>query len=61
MLYVCSQLSADGQTCIAYTEFTYLSHLAITKSQMIEIGSALYPIAGLFIAYAIIAKAVNSL
>jgi hypothetical protein len=42
-------------------EFSYLSTLAITKAQMIEIGSNLLTVAGVFIAFAIIAKAVKLL
>ncbi len=65
MRYVCDQLSdpdSNGfQTCLQWGEFSYLSTLAITKSQMIVIGGSLLSIAGVFIAFVIIAKAVKLL
>lgn len=65
MRYVCDQLTdpdASGlRTCLQWGEFSYLSTLAITKAQMIEIGSNLLTVAGVFIAFAIIAKAVKLL
>lgn len=65
MRYVCDQLSEPdlngSYTCLQWGEFSYLSTLAITKSQMVEIGGSLLAVAGVFIAYAIIAKAVKSL
>jgi hypothetical protein len=38
-----------------------LHPLAITKAEMVQIGGSLLAVAAVFIAYAIIAKAVNSL
>lgn len=65
MRYVCDQLSEPDVngvlTCLQWGEFSYLSTLAITKSQMIEIGGSLLAVAGVFIAYAFIAKAVKLL
>lgn len=63
------------QTCVKWVEYhiptsssdvananiDIFSSVAITKSQMVEIGSSLLVIAGLYLAYAIIAKAINSL
>jgi hypothetical protein len=46
---------------VEWTEFNFLSSLAITKSQMIEIGGSLLSVAGIFLAFAIIAKAVKLL
>jgi hypothetical protein len=39
----------------------YSHPLAITKAEMVQIGGSLLAVAAVFIAYAIIAKAVNSL
>ncbi|MQZ56009.1 hypothetical protein F4T90_00875 [Acinetobacter junii] len=65
MRYVCDQLSdpdASGfQACLQWGEFSYLSTLAITKSQMIEIGGSLLSVAGVCLAFVIIAKAVKLL
>ena len=56
--YVCQQLSSSTpQTCEVWVEYSYLSSLAITKQQMIDIGSSLFVIAGIFIGFAIIASA----
>lgn len=65
MRYVCDQLSEPDVngvlTCLQWGEFSYLSTLAITKSQMIEIGATLLTVAGLFVGFVIIAKAVKLL
>lgn len=63
MAYVCQtlQLINDVQTCVEWIEFSYLTSLAITKTQMIQIGGSLLGVAGVFLAYAIIAKAVKLL
>lgn len=63
MSYVCQtlQLVNDVQTCVEWTEFSYLSSLAITKMQMIEIGGSLLGVAAIYVGYAIIAKAVKLL
>ena len=65
MRYVCDQLSEPDVngvlTCLQWGEFSYLSTLAITKSQMIEIGGSLLIVAGLFVGFVIIAKAVKLL
>jgi hypothetical protein len=63
MSYVCEsfELINGLQTCVEWTEFNFLSSLAITKSQMIEIGGSLLSVAGIFLAFAIIAKAVKLL
>lgn len=62
-MHVCKTLSLPNeqglQTCL---EWVVYSHpLAITKAQMVEIGGSLLMVAGCFLAYAIIAKAVKSL
>lgn len=46
---------------VANTNIDIFSSVAITKSQMVDIGGSLLVIAGLYLAYAIIAKAINSL
>ena len=62
MAYVCDQLAADGSgTCVQWVVFNPLSGLAITHAQMLQIGGGLFTVAGIFIAYAIIASAVNKL
>lgn len=65
MGYVCEKLSEPDssglQTCLMWSDFSFLSTLAITKTQMMEIGGSLLTVAGLFLAYAIIAKAVKML
>ena len=63
MAYVCQtlQLVNDVQTSVEWTEFSYLSSLAITKMQMIEIGGSLLGVAAIYVSYAIIAKAVKLL
>lgn len=63
MAYVCQtlQIINDVQTCVEWTEFSYLSSLAITKTQMVQIGGSLLGVAGVFLAYAIISKAVKML
>jgi len=63
MAFVCESFEVINglQTCVQWTEFSFLSSLAITKTQMIEIGGSLLTIAGIFLAYAIISKAVKLL
>lgn len=57
---VLSQPNLDGlQTCIEWVE--YVHPLAITKVQMIEIGGSLLAVFGVYIAYAIIARGINSI
>jgi hypothetical protein len=49
---------------VEWATFTYLDlfqSVAITKSEMVVIGSSLIGIAAVFIAYAVIAKAVKQL
>ena len=67
-MHVCKTLSQPNesglQTCVEWATFTYLDlfqSVAITKSEMIMIGGSLVGIAGVFIAYALFAKAVNQL
>lgn len=65
MASVCNELSqpdSNGiQHCLQWVDFSFLSTLAITKTQMIEIGGSLLTVAGIFLAYVIIAKAVKML
>lgn len=67
-MHVCKTLSQPNesglQTCVEWATFTYLDlfqSVAITKSEMVMVGSSLIGIAAVFIAYAVIAKAVNQL
>lgn len=62
-MHVCQTLTPPDQqglqTCL---EWVVYSHpLAITKAQMVEIGGSLLTVAGVFLAYAFIAKAVKLL
>ena len=57
---VISTVNEQGiQTCLEWVEYSH--PLAITKAEMVQIGGSLLAVAAVFIAYAIIAKAVNSL
>ena len=57
---VLSTVNEQGlQTCLEWVEYSH--PLAITKAEMVQIGGSLLAVAAVFIAYAIIAKAVNSL
>ena len=57
---VFSTVNEQGlQTCLEWVEYSH--PLAITKAEMVQIGGSLLAVAAVFIAYAIIAKAVNSL
>ena len=62
-MQVCKVLSTPNeqglQTCLEWVEYSH--PLAITKAEMVQIGGSLLAVAAVFIAYAIIAKAVNSL
>ncbi|OFW72256.1 MAG: hypothetical protein A3F63_16080 [Pseudomonadales bacterium RIFCSPHIGHO2_12_FULL_40_16] len=62
-MQVCKVLSTANeqglQTCLEWVEYSH--PLAITKAEMVQIGGSLLAVAAVFIAYAIIAKAVNSL
>ena len=62
-MQVCKVLSTANeqglQTCLEWVEYSH--PLAITKADMVLIGGSLLAVAAVFIAYAIIAKAVNSL
>ena len=62
-MQVCKVLSTVNeqglQTCLEWVEYSH--PLAITKAEMVQIGGSLLAVAAGFIAYAIIAKAVNSL
>jgi len=67
-MHVCKTLSQPNesglQTCLEWSAFSYpdlFQSLAITKSEMIIIGSSLIGIAAVFIAYAVIAKAIKQL
>ena len=67
-MHVCKTLSQPNepglQTCVEWATFTYLDlfqSVAITKSEMVVIGGSLIGIAAVFIAYAVIAKAVKQL
>lgn len=67
-MHVCKTLSQPNesglQTCVEWATFNYLDlfqSVAITKSEMIMIGGSLIGIAAVFIAYAVIAKALNQL
>lgn len=67
-MHVCKTLSQPNesglQTCVEWATFTYLDlfqSLAITKVEAVIIGGSLIGIAAVFIAYAVIAKAVNQL
>lgn len=67
-MYVCKTLSTpieNGlQTCSEWTTFEFIDlfqSLAITKVQMVQIGASLIAVAACFIAFAVIAKAVNQL
>lgn len=67
-MHVCKTLSPQNesglQTCVEWATFTYLDlfqSLAITKVEAVIIGGSLIGIAAVFIAYAVIAKAVNQL
>lgn len=67
-MHVCKTLSQPNesglQTCVEWATFTYLDlfqSLAITKVEAVLIGGSLIGIAAVFIAYAVIAKAVNQL
>lgn len=65
-MHVCKTLSQPDlnglQVCLEWAAFSDIfQSVAITHSQMVEIGGSLVAIAGIFIAYAIIAKAVNKL
>ena len=58
MSYVCSQLSlpdASGlQTCVSWIEqVSLLDQLAITKAQMVMLGTPIIGIYGLIIAFAL--------
>ena len=62
-MQVCKVLSTVNeqglQTCLEWVEYSH--PLAITKAEMVQIGGSLLAVAAVFIVYAIIAKAVNSL
>ena len=62
-MQVCKVLSTVNeqglQTCLEWVEYSH--PLAITKAEMVQIGGSLLAVAAVLIAYAIIAKAVNSL
>ena len=62
-MQVCKVLSTANekglQTCLEWVEYSH--PLAITKAEMVQIGGSLLAVAAVFIAYAIISKAVNSL
>ena len=62
-MQVCKVLSTANeqglQTCLEWVEYSH--PLAITKVEMVQIGGSLLAVAAVFIAYAIISKAVNSL
>lgn len=62
-MQVCKVLSTVNeqglQTCLEWVEYSH--PLAITKAEMVQIGGSLLAVAAVFIAYAIISKAVNSL
>ncbi|OTT98798.1 hypothetical protein [Acinetobacter baumannii] len=67
-MHVCKTLSTPTetglQTCSEWTTFEFIDlfqSLAITKVQMIQIGASLIAVAACFIAFAVIAKAVNQL
>ena len=67
-MHVCKTLSQPNesglQTCVEWATFNYLDlfqSLAITKNEMMIIGSSLIGIAAVFIAYAVIAKAIKQL
>ncbi|CAM3594171.1 hypothetical protein VXG46_000097 [Acinetobacter baumannii] len=67
-MHVCKTLSTpienELQTCTEWTTFEVIDlfqSLAITKIQMIQIGASLIAVAACFIAFAVIAKAVNQL
>ncbi|XZW57610.1 hypothetical protein ACT40J_19450 [Acinetobacter baumannii] len=67
-MHVCKTLSTpienELQTCTEWTTFEFIDlfqSLAITKVQMMQIGGSLIAVAACFIAFAVIAKAVNQL
>lgn len=59
MTYVCEAFEVINgiQTCVQWTEFSYLPSLAITQAQSIEISIAVAKICGLLMAYTFIMKA----
>lgn len=67
--FVCQSLTNPNrngiQRCVEWVEYQPesfgLASLAITKAQMVEIGGSILGIYALFIAYVVIAKAVNIL
>lgn len=62
-MLVCKTLSTANeqglQTCLEWVEYSH--PLAITHAEMMQIGGSLLAVAGVFIAYAVISKAVNML
>ena len=62
-MQVCKTLSTANeqglQTCLEWVEYSH--PLAITQAEMMLIGGSLLAVAGVFLAYAVISKAVNML
>lgn len=62
-MHVCKTLSTANemglQACLEWVEYSH--PLAITKTEMMQIGGSLLSVAAVFLAYAIISKAVKSL
>ncbi|MBN6532966.1 hypothetical protein JZM40_15130 [Acinetobacter pittii] len=61
MAYVCEvlQIVDNVQTCVQWTEYSFLQSLAITRSQMTVIAKEIGSICAILIAYTFIAKAVK--
>ncbi|QHI29172.1 hypothetical protein AhaeINNSZ174_06700 [Acinetobacter haemolyticus] len=61
MAYVCEvlQIVDNVQTCVQWTEYSFLQSLAITRSQMTVIAKEIGSICAILIAYTLIAKAVK--
>lgn len=61
MAYVCEvlQIVDNVQTCVQWTEYSFLQSLAITRSQMTVIAKEIGSICAILIAFTFIAKAVK--
>jgi len=59
MTYVCEAFEVINgiQTCVQWTEFSYLPSLAITQAQSIEISKAVASICGLLMVFSFAMKA----
>lgn len=63
-MYVCQTLDEASQTCmewIVYNETNWVTELAITKAQMVDIGSQVGVILSIILGFVMLFKALKSM